>query len=188
LSARGGLPAVLLLAIALTGTIAAWGARAQRAAIARLAERAEEHAARPERVDSAGAVGASAESFHRRAARELGAESAAHEFMLVTAAPGVESQIEARPFAFSTEAQVELEVVDDASGALIAAARVARTGPGLAPEAIELGTGRGTLGVRTRLPFDLSIEAQGYAPRTLRQIKLARGEDSRVLRIALRAR
>ncbi|MBL8901470.1 MAG: hypothetical protein JNM84_27835 [Planctomycetes bacterium] len=130
---------------------------------------------------------------HRAAAqRELHGEvrpvltrAAEHERVVDLAA---EPPIAARALAFGEDAQIELELVDAASGAAISVARVRRSGPGLELASQELSGGRGTLPVRTRLPFDLAIEAAGYEVTHVRQTKLARGESSRVLRVALRPR
>lgn len=94
----------------------------------------------------------------------------------------------ARVLAFGEDAQLELELVDAASGAAIPVAHVQRSGPGLGLAVEELRGGRGSVPVRTRLPFDLAIEAEGYEATEVRQTKLARGESSRLLRIALRPR
>jgi hypothetical protein len=104
------------------------------------------------------------------------------------AVSAAEPAIAGRVLAFGEDAQLELELVDAASGAAIPVAYVQRSGPGLGLAVEELRGGRGTFAVRTRLPFDLAIEAAGYEAAEVRQTKLARGESSRVLRVALRPR
>ncbi|MBL8897263.1 MAG: hypothetical protein JNM84_06535 [Planctomycetes bacterium] len=99
-----------------------------------------------------------------------------------------EPELPARALGGSEEATLELEVVDACSGALLPTAIVGRTGPGLAPERRAIRGGRATLPVRTRLPFDLEFEADGYEKLRLRQTKLHRGEQTRSIRVALRAR
>ncbi|MBK9386745.1 MAG: hypothetical protein IPN34_18170 [Planctomycetes bacterium] len=183
LSARGVAWLALAAAVATCVAIAARGDRHDELPPARvlsspsLAPGAPASPAMAQRTSAARALPAEVPPSGARATEETrGADAAA------------EPPIAARALGFGEDAQIELELVDAASGAAISVARVQRSGPGLELAAQELRGGRGTFSVRSRLPFDLAIEAAGYEVTHVRQTKLARGESSRVLRVALRPR